>query len=279
MKYGLYALHRGDNVDPIRLGDCAKRAEDAGFESLWVGDHIALPNNAADSATEPRLEAVTALAFLAAVTTRIRLGIGVLVLPQRQPVLLAKQLTSLDTLSSGRLIVGIGVGYVEPELAAFGVTLADRAAMTDEHLDVMLALWSHTHQFHGRFVSYEGVVQHPGPVQRPHPPIVVGGHTEAALRRAARIGDGWFGWQLGVDETEAIVSRLRAARASAHGSAAAPLDITIAPPEPVTTELAERYERFGVDRLVLVPEIMSATATDALISHVARLVADGDRSA
>src|SRR5690348_9287062 len=109
MKYALYALHRGENVQPRRLADVARRVEALGFESLWVGDHVALPDDAPDSSTEPRLEALTTLTYLAAVTERLRLGVGVLVLPQRQPVLLAKQLTSLDVLSGGRLDVGIGV--------------------------------------------------------------------------------------------------------------------------------------------------------------------------
>src|SRR6266536_1157376 len=115
MKIALYGLHRGSSADPETMARRARRAEELGFESLWIGDHIALPAEGADSATQPRLEAVVALTHLAALTTRVRLGLGVIVLPQRQPVLLAKQLTSIDVLSGGRLIVGIGAGWVEPE--------------------------------------------------------------------------------------------------------------------------------------------------------------------
>ena len=134
MKLGLYGLHRGSSAEPETLHRRARLAEDAGFESLWVGDHVALPFGGADPPDEPRLEAVVALSHLAAVTSRVRLAFGLLVLPQRQPVLLAKQVSSIDVLSKGRLIVGIGVGYVEPELRALGASLADRGARTDEYL-------------------------------------------------------------------------------------------------------------------------------------------------
>lgn len=267
MDYALYALHRGANTEPRRLVECARRTEAAGFESLWVGDHIALPADAPDSATEPRLEALTALTYLAAVTERIRLGVGVLVLPQRQPVLLAKQLTSLDVLSGGRLTVGIGVGHVQAELAAFGVTMAERAARTDEYLDVVLTLWRQDQHYTGRFVTLDGVVQHPAPAQRPHPLVVVGGHARPALERAARVGDGWYGWDLTPEAVAPVLDRLHEARTRVGGPR---LEITITPPDPfLSAETADQYAALGVDRLVLVPSEMSAATTDAVIDHAA----------
>ena len=118
LKLALYGLHRGGSVDPETLVRRARLAEEAGFEALWVGDHVALPSGLPDPPDQPRLEALVALTYMAAVTTRVRLGVGVIVLPQRQPVLLAKQLTSIDVLSKGRLTVGVGVGYIEAELRA-----------------------------------------------------------------------------------------------------------------------------------------------------------------
>src|SRR4051812_49366802 len=141
MKFGLYGLHRGGSVDRDVLRRRAIAAEQMGFESIWVGDHLALTYpDAAVAEQDARLEALVALTYVAAVTERIRLAVDVLVLPQRHPVLLAKQLTCIDVLSGGRLAVGIGVGYVESELNAFGVTLAERATRTDEHLEMVMAL-------------------------------------------------------------------------------------------------------------------------------------------
>ena len=121
----------------------------------------------------------------------VKLGVGVLVLPQRQPVLLAKQLSSIDVLSKGRLTIGIGVGYLEPELRATGASLADRGARADEYLAAMLNLWEpRVRPFAGRFVSFADVVERPLPTQVPHPPIVIGGNSPAAHRRAVKSGNG-----------------------------------------------------------------------------------------
>lgn len=267
MKYALYGLHRGSSVDAERLSARAVRAEQVGFEGLWVGDHIALPTSAPDPADEPRLEALVALTYLAAVTSRVRLGVGVLVVPQRQPVLAAKQLASLDVLSGGRLVVGIGVGYIEAELSALGARLEDRAAMTDEHIAVMQALWGEeTASFEGRWTTFAGVRQSPPPLQRPGPPIVVGGHAPAALRRAARVGDGWFGWGLDVDDAEKAIRDLASA-CEEIGRDASALEITVAPPGRCTAELAQGYEAVGVDRLVLQPESFIGSEIDELIEH------------
>jgi probable F420-dependent oxidoreductase len=271
VKYALYGLHRGSSVDPQRLRARAVRAEEVGFEGLLVGDHIALPSDSPDPATEPRLEAVCALMFLAASTTTIGLGAGVLVLPQRQPVLLAKQLASLDVLSGGRLSVGVGVGYVEAELAAFGVSLADRAAMTDEFLDVLAGLWTGgPASFEGRWVRFSDLAQAPAPAQRPRPPIVVGGDVRATYARAARIGDGWFGWDLDVDQTVRAIAALEAARDEVGGGRGR-LEVTIAlaPEWPVTPDLAAAYAEAGVDRLVLRPADFTGSEIDELIERTA----------
>ncbi|MEU4159129.1 LLM class F420-dependent oxidoreductase [Actinoplanes sp. NPDC026670] len=266
MKLGLYGLHRDRNIDPATLARRARMAEDAGFESLWVGDHIALP---AGEGNPPRLEAMVALTYLAAVTSRVRLGVGLIVLPQRQPVLLAKQVASLDVLSGGRLTVAVGAGYVEPELNAMGVTLAERGARTDEYLDVMRALWSAEPAFDGRFVAYSGVVQHPSPVQRPHPPIVVGGHSPAAYRRAVRHGDGWYGWGLEPDEVAQTLGILaETARRAERSADRGELEITITPPGPPDLDTVRRYADAGVDRLIIELEGIDDDKVDALITSV-----------
>jgi probable F420-dependent oxidoreductase len=268
LKWGLYGLHRGGSVDPDTLARRARLAEEAGFESLWVGDHIALPAGHGDAAQEPRLEAVVAVAHMAALTRRVRLGIGVVVLPQRQPVLLAKQLSSIDTLSSGRLTVGIGVGYVEPELRALGASLADRGRRTDEYLAAMRALWDEpVPWFAGSFVSFDGVVQRPRPIQLPHPPLVIGGHSPSAHRRAIQSGNGWYGWQLDPEETAAMLAELReAAKRIERPAELGDLEITITPPGIPDLDTARRYADLGVHRLLVQPRTMADPAMDELIT-------------
>jgi probable F420-dependent oxidoreductase len=262
MKFGLYGLHKGENTAPEEFARRARMAEDAGFESLWVGDHIALPEDAPDDPRDPRLEAIVALTHLAAVTTRVRLGLGVIVLPQRQPVLLAKQLTSLDVLSGGRLIVGLGAGYVEAELRALGASLEDRGARTDEYIAAMRALWDEpVPSFEGRFVSFSGVMQRPLPLQRPHPPVVIGGESPRALRRAAAVGDGWYGWELKPEQVGAALERI-----------GAELEVTITPPQGLDLATVRRYADAGVDRLVVQPPATSGAAMEALIEEVRGLI-------
>jgi probable F420-dependent oxidoreductase len=269
LRLGLYGLLGGSGAEPDTLVRRARLAEQAGFESLWVGDHIALP--AEMDGEQPRLEVVVAVSHLAAVTSRVRLGFGVIVLPQRQPVLLAKQLSSIDILARGRLTVGIGVGYVEPELRAMGVSLADRGARTDEYLAAMRTLWiDPAPSFEGRFVSFAGVFQRPRPVQRPHPPIVVGGHSAAAYRRAITSANGWYGVYLDVEQTAHALGRLRKVAAGCDRPAnLGELEITITPPGPVNLETARRYVDLGVHRLVIQPPTADGSGIEDLIQSAA----------
>jgi probable F420-dependent oxidoreductase len=275
LKLGLYGLHRGGSVDPDTLVRRARRAEEAGFESLWVGDHIALPHGLADPPDQPRLEAAVALTYMAALTSRVRLCFGVIVLPQRQPVLLAKQLASIDVLSKGRLTVGVGVGYVEQELRALGVSLADRGPRTDEYLAAMRALWDEPlPSFEGRFVSFAGVVQRPRPVQRPHPPIVVGGESPAAYRRAVQGANGWYGWDMDLERTAQALEALReTAGRHPRPPELGELEITITPPRTPDLDTARRYADLGVDRLAILPQTMEGSAMDELIDSVAESLA------
>jgi probable F420-dependent oxidoreductase len=271
MHLALFGLHRGSSADPEVLVRRAQRAEAAGFESLWVGDHIALPAGDTDGTgnpgDEPRLEALSTLAFLAAVTTRVGLATGVIVLPQRHPVLLAKQLTAIDVLSDGRLIVGIGAGYLEAELTAMGVSLAERGARTDEFLAAMRTLWdAPTPTFEGRFVAFHDVIERPRPVQRPHPPIVVGGESPAAYRRALRSGHGWYGWELDLEKTASALAALGEAAVREDRPSTLPrLRITITPPGVPDLETVRRYADLGVDRLAIQPDDYAGSRMDELI--------------
>lgn len=270
MKWALYGLHKGTSVDPDTLARRARDAESAGFESLWVGDHVALPIDAPDPPDEPRLELLTCLTYLAAVTRRVRLATGVAVLPMRHPVLLSKQLSSLDVLSGGRLIVGIGVGHVTAELAALGATLDERGARTDEYLAAMRALWGEpTPSFSGNFVSFSGVLSRPRPAQRPHPPIVCGGHAPSSYRRAIQQANGWYGWDLDPAETAVALAALASAASRYERPAElGELEITITPPRHFDADMARRYAEVGVHRLVLEPQTSLGTAMDDLIEDV-----------
>jgi len=273
LKLSLFGLHRGSSAEPDTLARRARLAEEAGFESLWVGDHIALPADPAMDAggnppAEPRLEALVALSYLAATTRRVRLAVGVIVLPQRHPVLLAKQLTSIDVLSRGRLIVGIGVGYLAPELQAFGVSLTERSARTDEYLAALRALWDEPPpSFAGRFVQFADLIQRPRPVQQPHPPIVIGGDSPAAHRRAVRVAQGWYGWELDPEQAARAIAQLHdTERRYERPARLGELEITITPPGPVDLDTARRYADVGVHRLALLPRTMIGSDMDELIA-------------
>jgi len=268
MKFALYGLHRGESTAPDTLARQAKLAEAAGFDALWVGDHIALPRELGAAAELPRHEALVALTYLAALTTMVKLGVGVLVLPQRQPVLLAKQLSSIDVLSKGRLTIGIGVGYLESELRATGASLADRGARADEYLAAMLKLREpRGRPFTGRFVSFADVVERPLPTQVPHPPIVIGGNSPAAHRRAVKSGNGWYGWQLDLQETADALAALRETSNNYERPAElGELEITITPRTAIDLDTARRYTDLGVHQLAIQPSSTNASAMDELIS-------------
>src|SRR5262249_54072469 len=162
-------------ADPKVAARVARAAEAAGFESLWVGEHVVLPDPQAPPSPLPplsvMLDPTVSLAFLAAHTTKGRLGTRIIILPQRNPLVLAKELASLDVLSGGRLIFGIGIGYLEPEFAALGVPFERKGARSEEFLGAMLALWTMDKpRFEGRFVSYSNIQARPQPAQKPHPP-------------------------------------------------------------------------------------------------------------
>ena len=221
-----------------------------------MGEHVVVPDPwrgpSPMEPDEPIHDPLVALAFAAARTTRIRLATGIVILPQRNPVVLAKQLASLDSLSDGRLIFGLGVGYLEPEMTAVGVPMERRGARADEYLAAMRALWEEERpSFEGEFVRFSGVNAHPRPIQRPLP-VVIGGHSRAAHRRAARSGDGWYGFLLDLDQTGEQVESLRRQLAEA-GRDISELELTVSPRGRIDAEAVEAYGRLGIDRLVLVP--------------------------
>jgi len=173
----------------------ARAADAAGWDWLTVPEHLVMPHEMADVMGARFPEGLTAAAVLAGATTRIRLLTYVLVLPYRHPVTLAKQIATLDFLSGGRFTLGTAVGHLEREFEILGVPFRERGAMTDEFIAAMRELWtSPTPTFAGRWVRFDHVAFEPKPVQKPHPPILIGGNSRPAMRRAARLGDGWLPW-------------------------------------------------------------------------------------
>src|SRR4051812_19133628 len=189
MRFGVNLMYEGMS-DPEFLADAGHLAEDLGFDSVWIPDHIVMPLNYQSKypysatgklgveTTTPFPECLVTLTFLAAVTTKVELATGVMILPLRNPVLLAKQTASLDRLAGGRLRLGIGLGWLKEEFDAVGVPFERRARRTDEYLDAMHALWQdRTPGYSGEFVDFRDVEMEPGPTRESGVSIVVGGHT------------------------------------------------------------------------------------------------------
>lgn len=193
MQFGIHLPHFGPLVSGRGTLELAQRAEALGLDSVWVSDHIVYPETFAERFGTSVYEAITTLTWVGAVTERIKLGTAVLIAPYRNPLLLAKQLATLDNLSGGRTIVGVGAGWMEEEFSALGVSFADRGAITDEHLEILRTIWRDEHPAHvGERYQFPPLCAEPRPVQQPAPPIWVGGNTGPSLRRAARLGEGWL---------------------------------------------------------------------------------------
>jgi probable F420-dependent oxidoreductase len=259
VEIGLFNMNGGPCSRPEEAERIARLAEALGYDSLWMGEHVVAPSPRVPPSpiepTAPLLDPLVGLSFLAGVTRTILLATGIIILPQRNPLVLAKQAASVDVLSGGRLLLGVGVGYLEPEFRALGVPLADRGTRSDEYLDAMRSLWVDDEPaFAGRYVAFSGVDAYPRPVTPGGPPIVIGGHSPAAYRRAVSRGHGWYGFALSLEATEEALAGLRRAteevdRADSLGT----LSISVTPRGRIDAAGAARYAGLGVDRLVLSP--------------------------
>lgn len=256
MKFGLASVNSGFDSYPERMARIARAAEKAGFDSIWAGGHPFLSEKQTRMPPSLRmLDPIVALTFIAAHTRKVRLGTGILLLPQFNPVIAAKQLATLDVLSEGRLTLGIGVGWSEHEYEVLGIPYHDRGTRADDYLKAMRALWSQDKPvYHGKFVSFEGLQANPRPVQQPNPPIVIGGLSEESYRRAIRQGNGWFGFGLDLEDSKRAVAALReAAGKYSRPAELGELEITVAPKVPVTKSIAQKFSEIGVHRLNLIP--------------------------
>src|SRR5437870_6726139 len=274
MKFGLFGINMGPCSDPVTAVRVAQAAEAAGFESVWTGEHIVLPD--ADPQVpaspvppgighgsrrrlaqhldpkSPLLDPAVSLAFVAAHTKTIKLGTGIIILPQRNPLVLAKELASVDVVSGGRLIFGLGIGYLKPEFDALGIPFDHKGPRSIEYLQAMQAVWTQEKPaYQGRFVSFSGIQALPQPVQKPYPPVVIGGHTPEAFRRAVQYGNGWYGFALDLDATAKCLAGLKAAaQAVSRPNSLGELEISITPGPGLDPDMAKRYAELGVQRLI-----------------------------
>ncbi|OLT15778.1 LLM class F420-dependent oxidoreductase [Pseudonocardia sp. CNS-139] len=254
MQLGVQGLNAKAAAAPDVTVKLARLAEDLGYGSWWALDHLVLPSgpDAPPYAGMPVVEPLVHLAHVAAVTSRIELGTAVVILPQRNPVVLAKQAASVDVLSGGRLLLGVGSGWLEAEMSAVGVPMAERGARSDEYLDAMTALWTaDAPAFAGRFVAFADVDARPRPVRPGGPPVHVGGRSPGAYRRAVRRAHGFYGTGTVAEMAADLAGLRRAADEVERPARLGPLEITAMPTTAVDRATADRYAELGVDRLVV----------------------------
>jgi probable F420-dependent oxidoreductase len=262
MDYGIVLPHFGSFARQQardRIIAVAEAAESLGYSTAWVIDHLVLPAKVEGgypfNPLDPFLEPITVLGALALRTSRIKLGTAVLVLPYRHPVYTAKALATVDVLSGGRLVVGVGAGWMEPEFAALGIPIAERGSRTNETIDVLKALWTEeVPAYNGRHFQFSDIKFVPQPVQKPRPPILVGGITKGALQRVAYRADGWIA--LGKSPAD-LVKPLETLRGLAAKAGRKPGELhssmvpTSAPSLEQVIDDLPRYAELGVQHLYL----------------------------
>ena len=268
MKIGIFGINTGACAEPQTAAKVAVGAEQIGVESLWTAEHVVLPDpreapSPADPET-PFLHPSTLLAYIANVTEEIKLGTGITLIAQRNPVVLAKEMGSLDVISSGRLLLGIGAGYLHQEFAALGVDFSSRGAKTDESIEIIRALWNQTNpEYQGKFIQFKNIQAQPRPIQAGGPPIIIGGTSPAALRRTVTHGNGWYGFALDVETTKSVLENLEIAKSRYERDPnLGPISISVTPPSRPNKAMMEEYAAIGVDRYI--PILASSDETSSL---------------
>jgi probable F420-dependent oxidoreductase len=270
MKFGAFLFQRrGED-----LAANTQLAEQLGFESVWMGEHLAFPfefksryPGSADGKppVQPNIhlpDPLMVFAYLSSITTKIRFGTGVFVLPLRNAFAVAKAVATLDQLSNGRFIFGIGVGWLKEEFEYVGMNWEDRALRSNEYMKLLTALWSEERPaFKGKTIAAEGFYFNPKTVQQPHPPFVIGGHGEAAYKRAARLADGFYITAQNMNEARQTIKRLREVEREHHR--AKPLELSVGV-GPITVDTVKQLEDLGVERIIPGRELVSRDSLAAL---------------
>ncbi len=260
MRIDLWVPTASPMATPELLAVIGREAEARGVGTIWVGEHVVLFEEYASSypyAADGRipapsgtglLEPLTTLSFLAATTTTVRLGTAMVLLPQRNPVYTAKEVSTLDWLSRGRVDLGIGVGWLEEEFNAVNVPWPQRGRRTDEYIEVLRTLWcDETSAYEGEFYSLNPCQMFPKPIQQPHPPLHIGGESNAALARVARAGQGWHTFNRPPEQLAEPLATLDGLLAE-EGRTRSDVTITVCPYfQPLDADIAGRYADAGVD--------------------------------
>ncbi len=266
MQIGFFAIGIGPSADPEILTLTARTAEHCAFHSLWAPEHVVLIDQYASKYPYSKdgklplpntkidiLDPFTALTFAAAHTKTLRLGTGICLLPERNPVVTAKEIASLDRVSGGRFDFGIGIGWLAEEFTAVGVPWERRGERTREYLKAMKLLWTEEEpEFKGEFCSFPKVRMYPKPVQKPYPPIIFGGESTPALKRVAEVGDGWFGVNVTVEDAQTKIARIRQ-YAQAAGRDPGKFHFSVSPGigAPVELDVIKQYRDAGAHQVVV----------------------------
>lgn len=278
MDFGVAYFPTDEGLDPIEL---ARMAEDMGFESVFCADHTHIPASRETPYPMPpygdlpreyyRLrDPMVHLASVAAVTSTIRLGTGICLIVERDPIILAKQAATVDLISKGRLVLGVGAGWNREEMRNHGVNPATRMQLMGERVEAIKAIWcNELAEYHGRFVDFDPIYSWPKPVQKPHPPVLIGGNGPTVLERVVQYGDGWFpGHQKDLAQLGARIEELQS---MARAAGRPPIPITLQGARPA---FFEQYQRMGVARCVISLPPRPAEATREALEAARKAVRD-----
>ncbi len=287
MKFGIMFANTGPFATAEGAAAIATGAEAAGFESIWAVEHAVVPDGYqskypySESGKMPGAvdadipDPLVWLSFVAGHTSEIRLATGILIVPQRNPVVLAKACATLDKLSNGRFDLGIGVGWLQEEFDALGIPFEDRGPRTDDYVAAMRALWNEDKAtYDGRFARFSAAIQRPQPVQAGGVPIVVGGHSKAAARRAGRLGDGFFPISASEDELMGLLELMKATAAE-HGRDGDAITVTIGSWSPRRDSLdrVKQLEELGIHRLIVAPPARGLADLPAAMEQLGETIA------